>query len=113
MTTIAFKFLGLTWGSDGIKEEISLKKTLRKQYLQRKSAEAYSAYKEQRKKVKEVKIKRKSWEEFGNKLENNFKENKKLFYQNLRNMRNQEEPVLKHIEDKNRTVLCRPENIMY
>ncbi|GLV46350.1 hypothetical protein CBL_09648 [Carabus blaptoides fortunei] len=58
------------------------KKQKSKKYLQTKEAEDFEEYKKQRKTTEDKikKCKEKAWEEFGETMEENFKENQKLFY---------------------------------
>ncbi|XP_072403197.1 uncharacterized protein [Diabrotica undecimpunctata] len=77
------------WWSNEIKEEVKSKKLAWKKYLGNQNAESYQKYKQQRAKVKNmvIKAKKKSWEDFGNKLEKDYHTNQKLFYKTLRSLR--------------------------
>ncbi|XP_068082743.1 LINE-1 retrotransposable element ORF2 protein [Anabrus simplex] len=71
-------------------------------------------YKEQRRKVKDLvkTAKRQSWEEFGQRMEKNYKENQKLFYRALKNMRKEKQCPLKFIKDKEGKILTEEKEIM-
>lgn len=64
--------------------------------------ETYNEYKKQRLKVKDlvVNAKKETWKEFVEKIESNKKDNQKLFYKVLRNLRKGTQIVLKQINHK-------------
>lgn len=66
-----------------------MKKTAWKRYLANRNEENYEEYKKQRKGVKVmiVEAKKKSWEDYGHKLEEDSKGNQKLFYKILKELR--------------------------
>src|SRR6185436_2156283 len=82
------------WWSEKVKEEVKKKKQKWKKYLNTKRVEDYEEYKRQRKSTKEEirKAKESTWEEFGNTLEENFKENQKLFYRTLKSCKKEKPP---------------------
>ena len=83
------------WWNNDIKEEIRQKKQKWKKYLGNRTEENYNDYKRQRTKVKDiiVEAKKKSWEDFGKNIENNYKSNRKLFYRITKTLRQgKEEP---------------------
>lgn len=103
-----------SWWSDEIKREIKIKKQLWKNYLATKLANDYDSYKSQRKKVKDiVKLaKEAAWEEFGIKMEENHRDNQKLFYRAIKNMRKEKTCPLKHIKDKQGNIIKEDGKIM-
>lgn len=102
------------WWNEEVKIEIKKKKEKWKKFLSSKKEEDYGDYKKQRKKVKEViqKAKTESWEEFGNTLEKNFKENQKLFYSTLKNEKKGNQIILKQLQDKQGKILKENNEIM-
>lgn len=103
-----------SWWSEHVRREVNEKKKLWKAYIQNKNQQNYEIYKEQRIKVKIMikEAKQKSWEEFGEKLEENSKENQKLFYKTLKNMRNKTETRAKSIKDRNGQLISDEKDIM-
>ena len=77
------------WWNNDIREHIKLKKKKWKKYLNNRTADNYEEYKKQRRIVKDVVAaeKRKSWEEFGKKIEEQSNGNQKLFYKVLKSIR--------------------------
>jgi hypothetical protein len=74
------------------------------------------SYKRQREMVKNLVIeaKKKSWEDFGRKMEKNKNENQKLFYRVLKNLKTakQEQPIINSIKTKEGEVLTEEHKIM-
>lgn len=77
------------WWNREVKQEVKLKKERWHTYLNKKDEESYELYKKQRIKVKNMikEAKEKSWQKFGEKMETSSKENQKLFYRTMKNMR--------------------------
>ncbi|XP_072384366.1 uncharacterized protein [Diabrotica undecimpunctata] len=91
------------WWNNEIKAEVKSKKIAGKNYLRNGTADNYQIYKLQRIKVKDMVLaaKRKSWEEFGNKMEEDYHSNEKLFFKNLKNLRTEKAPQTpKQVRDK-------------
>nr|CAH7713655.1 unnamed protein product [Callosobruchus chinensis] len=90
------------WWTAEIKQEVKKKKKKWREFLQKKSVEAYNDYKRQRKKVKDLvsKAKAKSWEDFGNQMEKNSQGNQKLFYNILNKIRDKKPPRSSAVKDK-------------
>lgn len=78
-----------------------------KEYLSGKSQQKYRLYKEQRKTVKKIvqEAKRREWEAFGNKMEENSRGNSKLLYKTLKNLRTNNELHIHYIKDDEDNVL--------
>lgn len=99
---------------NNIKEKVKDKKSLWKVFLQAKNTqrkeEAYKRYKIQKKRVKQLvqDAKQENWNRSGEKMENNFEGNQKLFYRVLKSMRKSKDCPLKN---KNEDVLTRPDCI--
>lgn len=91
------------WWNHEIKEEVKDKKKKWRTYLGEKSGESYEAYKAQRTRVKDMikKAKEDCWRKFGQKMERNSKENQKLFYKTLKNIR-EKKPAQKIATVKNK-----------
>ncbi|XP_050514773.1 uncharacterized protein LOC126890015 isoform X1 [Diabrotica virgifera virgifera] len=78
-----------SWWNDEIKNHVKMKKKMWEKYLGNKTEENYDRYKEERKKVRDmIKIeKEKTWIQFGQQMEYNSKENQKVFYRTMKNIR--------------------------
>jgi hypothetical protein len=85
-------------------------------YLNSRTRESYTSYKRQREVVKNLVIeaKKKSWEDFGRKMEKNKNENQKLFYRVLKNLKTakQEQSIINSIKTKEGEVLTEEHKIM-
>ncbi|XP_072377966.1 uncharacterized protein [Diabrotica undecimpunctata] len=91
------------WWNNEIKAEVKSKKIAWKNYLRNGTADNYQIYKLQRIKVKDMVLaaKRKSWEEFGNKMEKDYHSNEKLFFKTLKNLRTEKaQQTPEQIRDK-------------
>ncbi|XP_030766848.1 uncharacterized protein LOC115890687 [Sitophilus oryzae] len=103
------------WWSKNLKEQVKCKKQRWKEYLQDSTEQSYNLYKEQRNKVKLLikEAKNKSWEEFGNKMLNDYHANQKLFYRVLKNLKtgNQQSSV-KQIGDSNGNLVTNEQEII-
>lgn len=90
------------WWNAEIKNEVKIKKEKWKDYLRNKTEIKHEIYKEQRRKVNKMvkQAKEKSWIEFGKKMENNSKENQKLFYRTLKSVRAGKATIHTPIMDK-------------
>lgn len=102
------------WWTDEIKKQVKIKKKSWKQYLATKTEENYKIYKEQRKHVKTLvnSAKREAWEEFGEKMEKDSKNNQKLFYKVLKNLRNEKQNVNLGIKNNKGEILTDNNKIM-
>ena len=101
------------WWNQNIRSEISVKKQIWKNYLRDKNTDTYRKYKEQRKKVKQLVLdaKRQSWEEFGNNIEQNYKNNQKLFYKVIKNAKKNKIHTM-NIKNKQGKVLHTKDDIL-
>lgn len=99
------------WWTDEIKEVVKEKKLAWKEYLRNKSQENYDRYRCKKIIVKNkvIEAKRRTWEDFGEKMEADFKENQKLFYRVIKSLRKDKAPVLKFIKDKRGNILTNNE----
>lgn len=102
------------WWTNEVKEQIKMKKKTWKKYLDNKNTSNYDIYKKERKKAKEMVIeaKRKCWEEFGNKMEKDSKENQKLFYNIIKKCRKEKGNIEWYIKNKKNEVLKDDKKIM-
>ena len=102
------------WWSEEIRTEIKCKKDSWKLYINSRTEDNYEIYKQHRNKVKElVKAKkRKMWSEFGEKMENDSKENQKLFYKTLKSIRKGSPTETVRIKDKSGNMLIETADIM-
>ena len=79
-----------------------------------KKEEDYEEYKEKRNEIKtEVKkAKQESWARFGKKMTGNYRENQKLFYGTLKQMRKKKEYNMMNIKDKEGNIITEEDRIM-
>ena len=105
---------GTAWWNGEIKALIKSKKKKWQEYLAGKTLEKYNKYKEERTKVKMAvqKAKERAWQEFGEKLETNSKENQKLFYRVLKTLRSGKTARATSIKNKKGKVLTETKEIM-
>ena len=102
------------WWNDEIKKEIKIKKKKWEDYLAKKTDTEYNKYKIQRKKVNQLvkRAKTKSWQEFGEKIENSNKVNQKLFYKILKSLRKDKTVQTLNIKNKDGEILTEDKSIM-
>ena len=102
------------WWNQQLKEHVKIKKCKWKKYLQTHRQEDYDNYKTSRRKVKELvrEEKTKSWEEFGNKLEKDYKSNQKLFFKTVKQLRKQKQAHIIQIKNRNGENLSEEHEIM-
>lgn len=102
------------WWNEDIKIQVKLKKQKWQNYLNNRTTANYGRYKDQREKVKNLvrESKQKSWMKFGEKLEHNSKENQKLFYKILKNLRNKESTDIITIRNEEGKILTEEKQIM-
>lgn len=102
------------WWSQELRMQIKRKKQKWNLYLHQKTQDAYQDYKRQREIVKKLvkEAKTKNWEEFGKKMEKNSKENQKLFYKVLKNLRGTKEGEIKQIKTKDGKLLTCEDEII-
>ncbi|XP_066901303.1 uncharacterized protein [Halyomorpha halys] len=102
------------WWTEDVKKAIQEKKGAWKNPLSLKTPAVYQLYMDRRKeaKLKVLEAKKKSWEDFGRKLEEKSKENQEVFYRVLKGMRGERPTSLKGIKDRNGDIIWRDELIM-
>lgn len=102
------------WWTEEIKEKVKQKKENWRKYLQTKQKEDYDKYKDKRKEVKDEvkKAKQEEWVKFGEKMRDNYKENHKLFYSTLKQLRQKRTNPLKNIRNEQGEIVTKEENIM-
>nr|CAI5845205.1 unnamed protein product [Callosobruchus analis] len=101
------------WWTREIKELLKEKKKKWKEYLHKKTVHAYNEYKALRKKVKDLvsQAKVKSWENFGNQMEENSQGSQKLFYSIVNPTRQKRPYSSGSIKDKEGDTLTEVENV--
>lgn len=104
-----------SWWNEEIKSIVEEKKKLWMKYLEKRTQQSYDDYKQARKRVKE-KVKEgkaNEWEDFGAKMEEDSKQNQKLFYRVIKSMRNDEKKIkINTIKDDEGNVLMESEEII-
>lgn len=102
------------WWNENIKNEVKKKKKNWRTYLSRRNTENYEIYKRQRLKVKNMirEAKEESWRRFGEKMERNSKENQKLFYKTLKNLRRKKGSQSTSIKGEDGQLLTEERQIM-
>ena len=90
------------WWNNEVKQKIKDKKEAWKKYLSSKSNEDRDIYKIKRKEARDEvkKSKQHQWERFGEKLEENFRENQKLFWGAIKRCRRGKQCSVKHVKNK-------------
>ena len=90
------------WWNNEVKQKVKAKKVAWKKYLASQKSTDLDLYKTKRKEVKEEvrKSKQHQWEKFGEKLEENFRENQKLFWGAVKRCRRGNQSIIKHVKNK-------------
>lgn len=102
------------WWTSDIGILVKEKKKVWMKYLELGTPESFEVCRKQRDIVKKAvqAAKKVMWEKFGEKMEENYRENQKLLYRVLKSMRKQKECPLKYIYDKKQNLLTEPKKIM-
>lgn len=102
------------WWNDQIKLKVKQKKEAWKKYLLTRAIDDLQQYKKLTIEAKnEVRLsKQNQWEEFGNKLEHNFRENQKLFWGAVKRCRRENKCPTRHVKDKNGEIIKENEKIL-
>lgn len=102
------------WWSEEIKKQVKIKKQKWQEYLRKKTQQSYEEYKAQRIEVKNkvIEAKRKKWEEFGDKMETNSKDNQKLFFRVIKSMRGEKRVNSRAIKNEEGDILTEEVEIM-
>lgn len=102
------------WWNADIKTKIKEKKYAWERYLNTKKTEDYEEYKVKRIEVKKVikKAKEESWIKFGEKMTEHFRENQKLFYGTLKQLRKKREYNMMNIKGKDGNIITEEDQIM-
>ncbi|XP_063907437.1 uncharacterized protein LOC135125709 [Zophobas morio] len=102
------------WWNKKTQEAVKKKKDAWKKYHQLGTIESYEEYKTCRSiaKITIKKEKAKEWEEFVEKMEENRKSNQKLFYANLKRLRQEENKSVSQIINKEGQILNNPTEIL-
>ena len=112
--TIGGNFKGTAWWNDKVKLKVKEKKEAWRKYLTTKNQEDYELYKIKRKETaKEVKqSKQNQWEIFGEKLEENYRENQKLFWGAVKRCRQGNKCQQKHVKNNQGEVVKDQDKIL-
>ena len=83
---------GSEWWNDEVSEAVAAKRGAYEEWLQRESEERYERYKDKRREVKRVvkKAKREADVRWGRQMEGNFEENRKMFWKEVKRLKNGE-----------------------
>ena len=111
---VSTKFKRTEWWSDNAKEKVKEKKIAWKKYVLTKKQQDKEFYiktrNEAKKEVKEAKAK--SWEAFGNKIQENFRNNKREFWMMLKGLRNKRCKGVRSVKDKNNLLKTKTTEIL-
>ena len=90
------------WWNNVVKQKVKEKKDAWKQYLASKDINDLNIYRTKRKEAKDevIKSKQQQWEQFGEKLEENFRENQKLFWGAIKRCRRGNQNSTKYVKNK-------------
>lgn len=102
------------WWNNVVKQKVKEKKDAWKQYLASKNSTDLDMYKMKRKEAKDEvkKSKQHQWEQFGEKLEANFRDNQKLFWGAIKRCRRENQGQTKHIKNKQGDVVKDKDKIL-
>ena len=95
------------WWNEDVRKIVKEKKLAWKRYLVSKSTEDFELYKTKRKQASEEvkRSKQLQWEKFGEKLEDNFRENQKLFWGAVKRSRQTTQSPNKHIKNNHGEII--------
>lgn len=112
--TIKQKQKSTKWWTDTIKEKVKRKKEAWKTYLRSKSERDKEIYKRRRNEAKEAikEAKVQSWEDFGNQLEERYKESPKYFWQTVKQLRSNKGKQMRSIKDGNNNLKTQEKDIL-
>ena len=112
--TIGGRAKRTAWWNDNVKQKVKEKKEAWKKYLRSKSIEDMEKYRTKRKEACEEvkKSKQQQWEKFGEKLEENFRENQKLFWGAIKRSRRGNQCPVKHIKNEDGDVIKAEKDIL-
>ena len=102
------------WWNDEVKQKVKEKKVAWKKYLATKRNEDREDYRTKCQKAKEEvqKSKQRQWEMFGEKLEDNFKENQKLFWGAVKRCRRGNQCPTRHVKNNQGVLIKDDEKIL-
>ena len=102
------------WWNDDIKQIVKKKKEIYKLYLRTKSQEDREKYVEARNEVKQAvrSAKQKSWEEFGQEIEDQHKNNNKKFWTTVKNIRKGYKKPVRNIENKQKQIVTETSEVL-
>ena len=104
---------GSEWWNDKVKKAVNEKKWMYEEWLQKKDALSYGRYKRKRMEVKNVvkKAKREADERWGERMNESFRENSKMFWKELKRVRKGESGSESRIKDGSGRLLVEEEEI--
>lgn len=102
------------WWNEETKQVVKEKKDSWKKFLRTGSIEDYREYIHKRNEAKMAvrKAKEESWKEFGNEVENNYKENKKAFWNIIKNLRGKRGRRIRNIRNEENKIESQQGEIM-
>jgi len=104
---------GSEWWNEDVKKVVKEKKSMYEEWLQKKDAVSYERYKSKRMEVKNAvrKAKREADERWGERLNESFKENSKMFWKELKRVRKGETGSEGRVKDENGKLLVKGEEV--
>lgn len=112
--TVSSRTKHTKWWNEEVKQKVKQKKMTWKKYCETKTREDWQSYVTARNEAKiEVrKAKEQTWEEFGNEIENNFKDNKRKFWTLIKGLRGKTGKRIRNIQDKQNKLITDTPNIL-
>lgn len=102
------------WWSETVKEKVKEKKDAYKKFITTKSEEDKEKYIEIRNEAKRLvrEAKNKSWEDFGNSVEEDYRGNNRIFWKRLRSMRKKYGKPCKSVRDENNKLATESKEVL-
>ena len=102
------------WWNEELKQIVKEKKDSWKKFLRTGHMEDYTEYIHKRNEAKNAvrKAKEESWNKFGNEVENNYKENKKAFWNTIKNLRGKSGRRIRNIRNEENKIESQQGKIM-
>ena len=106
MKVINNKFKGTKWWSNRVKEVVKLKKDAWMKYTRSKKEDDLKNYRNLRNEAKKVvkEAKQKSWEEWGNKVEETYTKDHRQFWKLIKNLRGRYGKPVRSMKDENNVI---------
>ena len=102
------------WWNDDVKQKVTEKKVAWKKYLNSRRRNDRENYKEKCQAAKEavIKSKREKWQEFGETIEQNYRENQKLFWGAIKRCKRGKSCPVKHIKNSDGEIVKQEDEIL-